>query len=157
PVRAALRRQRGGVGGDRSAARLRLRARSGGPPPERQADPRAGGRPMEDRARDPEPRRPYRRPAGHADGEDPLRRGRALRLRDRLTDPRASRDLLVREAGGDAPDDVALTERQRRTRERRPPKPPPRPPAHDQPAQQRGRPIHEGPNGRALTSGSRRG
>jgi hypothetical protein len=54
-----------------------------------------------------------------------------------------ARDLLVREAGGDGGHDLALTEGQRIGAAQLRAHPASGAPPGDQPAQQRGRPIHE--------------
>src|SRR3954447_14389893 len=88
-LRPALRGGRGAVGPDRPPARPRLREASrprrhrGGTPPHRAPGARAGGLPAQARARRRLPRAVPRGLAGLPDGEDALRRGRALRVRAR--------------------------------------------------------------------------
>jgi hypothetical protein len=54
-----------------------------------------------------------------------------------------ARDLLVRQAGGDAGHDVALPDGERIDPPERRAQPPDGAPSGEQPAQQRGRPVHD--------------
>jgi hypothetical protein len=76
-------------------------------------------------------------------------------LHGALGEPDPARDLLVREARRDPDEDLALPDGQRIDAREPRPQPSAGAPSGDQPQQQRGRPVHEGPNGRGLTLASR--